>query len=254
MGQARVDQFAAEIAAHIARRDNPHQVTKAQVGLGNVGNYPPATTQEAQQGSLDSVYMTPLRTFEAVQSRAVPGLNAHINDTNNPHRVTPGQLGAYTRAQIDSLLSAYYSTTDIVDDSRRLEGNSYATMIAAAQANLNASNIVGMVPPAMMGTGGPTASKVLLGHGVWVDAAHAFGVYMPSPVRNVYIGYIEHNSDAIAHINATYSNVNEYPVGSTVLFTMRTTFNAGGTNGGVTYQVTRLNAAIRTASGWSLTV
>lgn len=34
------------IQAHIARTDNPHQVTKEQLGLGNVQNYPVATREE----------------------------------------------------------------------------------------------------------------------------------------------------------------------------------------------------------------
>lgn len=34
------------IQSHIQRKDNPHNVTKEQVGLGNVQNYPLATREE----------------------------------------------------------------------------------------------------------------------------------------------------------------------------------------------------------------
>lgn len=54
---------AAEM--HAADKNNPHTVTKAQVGLGNVENYGIATQAEALAGTSNVKYMTPLRTAEA---------------------------------------------------------------------------------------------------------------------------------------------------------------------------------------------
>jgi hypothetical protein len=39
------------INSHVGNLNNPHQTTKAQVGLGDVQNYPVATTAQAQAGT-----------------------------------------------------------------------------------------------------------------------------------------------------------------------------------------------------------
>ena len=49
----------AAAIAHIARQDNPHGTTKADIGLGNVANYPPATDQQAADPTNTTTYITP---------------------------------------------------------------------------------------------------------------------------------------------------------------------------------------------------
>lgn len=72
----------APFDAHVADTTNPHGVTKAQVGLGNVDNTSdvnkPVST--AQQAALD---------LKANQSE----FSAHANNQNNPHGVTKSQVG-----------------------------------------------------------------------------------------------------------------------------------------------------------------
>jgi len=48
--------------AHVLDNDNPHEVTKTQLGLSEVMNYPPSTKQEAMDGVSNQSNMTPLRT------------------------------------------------------------------------------------------------------------------------------------------------------------------------------------------------
>ena len=67
-------QIVQSAADHAALRDNPHSVTKAQVGLGNVDNTPDME-----------------KPLSAAQSAA---LNAHTGNTANPHGVTAQQIGA----------------------------------------------------------------------------------------------------------------------------------------------------------------
>lgn len=55
------------LAAHIADQNNPHHVTKAQVGLDLVQNFPVATDAEAQAGLATNRYMTPYATKLAIQ-------------------------------------------------------------------------------------------------------------------------------------------------------------------------------------------
>ena len=58
----------AKVDAHANRTDNPHSVTKSQVGLGNVENYEVATQKDAEEGTATNKYMTPQRTKQAIDS------------------------------------------------------------------------------------------------------------------------------------------------------------------------------------------
>lgn len=49
---------------------NPHNTTKSNVGLGSVQNYGIATQSEAEAGTSNAKYMTPLRTREAIDSNS----------------------------------------------------------------------------------------------------------------------------------------------------------------------------------------
>lgn len=59
------------LASHLVNTNNPHKVTAAQVGLGNVQNFGLATEDEAKHGISNAKYMTPSLT-QAV-------LSANIN-------------------------------------------------------------------------------------------------------------------------------------------------------------------------------
>ena len=65
---------------HIARTDNPHQVTAAQIGLGNVPNWPGASQAEAEAGSRNDRLMTPLRTKQYVDTRLQNSISFRINN------------------------------------------------------------------------------------------------------------------------------------------------------------------------------
>ena len=81
------------IADHISNKSNPHEVTKTQVGLGLVDNYPTAALAEAQAGLLNNRFMTPVMTKAAIDALAISALNTHAADKNNPHEVSKAQVG-----------------------------------------------------------------------------------------------------------------------------------------------------------------
>ncbi|HEY9571043.1 MAG TPA: phage tail protein [Metalysinibacillus sp.] len=94
------EYLAQQLSLHTTNKDNPHGVTKAQVGLNNVANYAVATEAEAKEGTSNTKYMTPLRTNQLVGQIAgetaggvQTNLNEHIADTENPHNVTKAQVG-----------------------------------------------------------------------------------------------------------------------------------------------------------------
>ena len=70
--------------AHIANKENPHQVTKAQVGLGNVDN-----TSDAEK----PVSTPQLDAINAAKAEVSKTISDHISDVRNPHNVTKAQVG-----------------------------------------------------------------------------------------------------------------------------------------------------------------
>ena len=86
---------------HIGNRDNPHEVTPAQLHLENVANVSPADLpiSDATQIAIDAV-------DDAV--------TAHTSDTSNPHSVTAHQTDAYTQAETDSMVSGVASALAVV--------------------------------------------------------------------------------------------------------------------------------------------
>ncbi|QVD49378.1 hypothetical protein LUCX_308 [Xanthomonas phage vB_XciM_LucasX] len=121
-----------DLAAHVANLNNPHEVTKEQVGLGNVNNYATATQAEAEAGLAADRYMTVLRSKQLIDSAVGNTLSSHINSTANPHNTTAAQVGAYTTAQVDTALSAKLGKTEKAADSDKLDGKTAAEIAANA--------------------------------------------------------------------------------------------------------------------------
>lgn len=80
--------------AHIGNKSNPHKVTKAQIGLGNVQNLAPADMP------VSAAQATAIADAKAAGTKAQTDLNAHANRRDNPHNVTRAQLGLATTDQV----------------------------------------------------------------------------------------------------------------------------------------------------------
>lgn len=78
---------------HEKKNDNPHEVTKAQVGLGDVQNLKLASTSQAEEGDSHDSYMTPVRTKEAITAQVRNAFSLHVKNTNNPHEVSKTDVG-----------------------------------------------------------------------------------------------------------------------------------------------------------------
>lgn len=81
------------LAAHAADKNNPHSTTKAQVGLGNVDNYPTASDAEALAGTSRNAFMTPFHVTALINQNAGSALKGHVDDKGNPHATTKAQVG-----------------------------------------------------------------------------------------------------------------------------------------------------------------
>lgn len=97
ISESLVYASATELKAHVENTENPHSVTKKQVGLGNVPN--------VETNDQTPTYTTP-DTLSALASgeklgvamgklaKAVLSLIAHLKDVKNPHKVDAKQIGA----------------------------------------------------------------------------------------------------------------------------------------------------------------
>jgi hypothetical protein len=84
----------AKVDSHIGNKSNPHGVTKAQVGLGNVNN-----TSDADK-PVSTAQATAIADAKAAGTNAQTNLTTHIQNMSNPHGVTRDQLGLGTTAEI----------------------------------------------------------------------------------------------------------------------------------------------------------
>lgn len=79
--------------SHISDFNNPHRVTKDQVGLDQVQNYNIATLSQALNANLNTAYITPHSLHHVLGELVLPQIQAHINNTNNPHGTTKVHVG-----------------------------------------------------------------------------------------------------------------------------------------------------------------
>lgn len=92
--QAADTTITNNLNAHINNKSNPHGVTKAQVGLGNVQNLAPAYMP------VSTAQATAIADAKAAGTKAQTDLSTHANRKDNPHNVTRAQLGLATTDQV----------------------------------------------------------------------------------------------------------------------------------------------------------
>ena len=97
ISQRLVYASRADLEAHVKNTDNPHKVTKEQVGLGNVPN---AATNDLTPTYTEASALVGMKSGEKLSiafgkiAKSVSSLIAHMKDGKNPHKVTAEQVGA----------------------------------------------------------------------------------------------------------------------------------------------------------------
>lgn len=89
-----VTALETKVNNHIANKSNPHTVTKAQVGLGNVNN-----TSDADK-PVSTAQAAAIADAKAAGTAAQTSINNHAGRKDNPHTVTRAQLGLATTDQV----------------------------------------------------------------------------------------------------------------------------------------------------------
>jgi hypothetical protein len=134
-----IDALELIINNFIARRDNPHQVTAAQVGLGLVANFGTASSVEAAAGIASDKNVTPagLAAFWAGKVGAAPETLDTIAEIaaalqNNPDVIT----------ELLTAVGGKLGKTEKAADTSLFDGKTLAQVIAEAQAGVDLSQVV----------------------------------------------------------------------------------------------------------------
>lgn len=95
-----VTQYGDILDGHEGDRQNPHHVTKKQVGLGNVKDYGIASIEEAIEGVHTEKYMTPSLVKRAINANGVNGgsyeeMSDSLKVLDSKLLITVGQNGDY---------------------------------------------------------------------------------------------------------------------------------------------------------------
>lgn len=89
-----ITALETKVNNHIANKSNPHTVTKAQVGLGNVNN-----TSDADK-PVSTAQAAAIANAKAAGTAAQTAINSHAGRRDNPHVVTRAQLSLATTDQV----------------------------------------------------------------------------------------------------------------------------------------------------------
>lgn len=126
-GQAAAN---AAVSVHVADLDNPHEVTKAQVGLGSVDNVSAASLRDRTTHTGEQAISTVTGLQSALDGKAPI---AHVTDTANPHGVTKAQVGlgnADNTSDADKPVSTAQATALAAKQStsEKAQPNGYASL------------------------------------------------------------------------------------------------------------------------------
>ncbi|EPA0825967.1 BppU family phage baseplate upper protein [Enterococcus hirae] len=107
----KVAQVNSQLKEHVNDTNNPHEVTKNQVGLGNVDNFSTATQTEAEKGEASNKFMTPQRTTQMITKRIATDAEV-VAGTDLNKLATPKSLDIYYRDRTQVAVASY-GTEDI---------------------------------------------------------------------------------------------------------------------------------------------
>jgi hypothetical protein len=172
------------LAQHEANYNNPHQTTAAEVGLGNVPNYPAAQTADAIAGTSNTVLMTPLMVATQIGNGLGQALAEHEDNYSNPHQVNAHQTGAYLQSEVNALLGGYLPVGGTASNSNLVYGLNQAALTAAILAGnaataSNATEVYGMDQP--------TLTAAILA-GTAANATKVYGMDQPTLTATILGG------------------------------------------------------------------
>jgi len=120
----RWDKKSIDVYDHVNNKNNPHEVTKSQVGLANVENVRQASKAEFDTHDTDNVRHLNdgerEKWNEKADSDVVSGLEnamvSHINNRDNPHDTTKSQIGLGNVDNVQQATKTEFTAHDVNND------------------------------------------------------------------------------------------------------------------------------------------
>ena len=202
---------ASDLTSHTGSTSNPHNVTKTQVGLGNVPNV--ATNDQTPTFTVASTLAT-LTSGEKLSvafgkiSKAITDLASHIGNKTNPHGVTASQVGADASGSASKALADAKTYADGLASGKantshthNYAGSSSAGGSATSAVKLD-SSAGSVTQPVYFENGVPKATTYTLGKSVPSNA-----VFTDTDTHYTSKNVVGASSTATANATATNGNV-----------------------------------------------
>ena len=225
---------------HKASQTNPHGVTKAQVGLGNLPNAISDAVNSNSSGTLAT--SKAVKTTHDKATNATHALETHNANKGNPHGVTKAQvgLGNLPNAISDAVNSSSQSSLAtskavklVNDKTAPATESSYGTTLIATQAETNEGKESSkMIVPAKLKAWWDTAR-------LWTNIKNKPTTFPPSPhihmssdiTINNFIGMIAYFECSTPPIGWLEANGLECPINATQLSVFLSGRHGHGPNG-----------------------
>ena len=184
----------SDLTGHINNRNNPHSVTKEQVGLGNVTNVEQASKVDFQNHSNNhnnphgvTKTQVGLGNVTNVEQASKQEFNAHTTNRKNPHSVTKEQVGLANVTNVEQASKTDFDahardTTKHITQQERTAWNGKADSRALTDHTGNRNNPHGV-----------TKSQVGLGNVVNVEQASKSEFNSHSQNSTIHVSSVDKN-------------------------------------------------------------
>lgn len=254
-----LDRFNDRLQRHIDDKLNPHVDLKGYIGLPLVENYALADEVEARTGTANNLYLTPLRSWQLIDQKAVQPMNTHIQDLSNPHQTTPEKIGAPTKVVVDETAATKYFSDETVVNTNYFTDTildyTYSDYYQYARKDIPAANFAvggtnGYIPPSRLGRGPTNDKTVLRSDGQWVSWDTIIVERGNPPSPNIVLlgafGSAQAGHNYAMSLPAAWTA----PIGSLFFYTVYTQYWWGTGNGGLVTGHQLIYGSYKTANGW----
>lgn len=226
----RLDSLRNSLNQHIDDTSVPHRTTRDAIGLGNLPDFPIANQDDIKSLRNDRL-MFAIDAVNWLNQELRYPIEEHIVSRDNPHRLTPGQLDTFSKAEFDALLSRYVSHGETVRNAATLNHLSFDALKKEVTGTISISGIYGdVIPPERLGGGSGKTDSLLTGSGnfkslsqIIKDNAQTKTEWALHRFPANWAGTV---SEAKQIIEKTYTDHTAWPVGSVVFFSHTQSFTS----------------------------
>lgn len=125
----KISKAVTDLIAHIANKSNPHEVTKAQVGLDNVDNTSdvnkPISTATKTALDKKADLVDGIVPMSQLPTSLYPDAHADTHKTGGSDAISPASIGAVSQADFDALKEQVEELADFIEGIKNADVNQY---------------------------------------------------------------------------------------------------------------------------------